>query len=92
MGGSMKPGLDESSTQDTLVVRDGDVYKKFSVVEEVFDPTPLKEELANLEVPKPTNQEVINLAKQGIIHPYYDPNIQQRIDWLKSKIAEMEAL
>lgn len=86
-----KPGLSTSSPDTTKIVKSGNVYKKYTVSEEVVDLTPLKAELAMLEAQtQPTDEELLISVKKGELHPYYDRNRQMRIDFLRLQISQWE--
>jgi hypothetical protein len=75
------------------ITRDGNIVTITTSQTEVFDIDVLKNELeAYLGEPEPTDKELIEAAKTNTPVFYYSPEKQNRIDWLKSKIAELEAL
>ncbi|OQB05360.1 MAG: hypothetical protein BWY21_02013 [Parcubacteria group bacterium ADurb.Bin216] len=75
------------------ITRDGNIVTITTSQTEVFDIDVLKNELeAYLSEPEPTDKELIEAAKTNTPVFYYSPEKQNRIDWLKSKIAELEAL
>jgi len=88
-----KPGLSDLSNETSKVIKDGNLYKKYSVLEEVIDLAPLKDRLASLEgETPPSDNEVLELAKRGETHPYYNPNRRFEIDGLKDQITKLESL
>jgi hypothetical protein len=75
------------------ITRDGNIVTITTSQTEVFDIDVLKNELeAYLSEPEPTDKELIEAAKTNTPVFYYSPEKQNRIDWLKSKIAELEVL
>ncbi|OQA82177.1 MAG: hypothetical protein BWY29_00956 [Microgenomates group bacterium ADurb.Bin238] len=70
------------------ITRDGDIItinRQRETIEQI-DLGVLQDELNSLqEMTKPETQEVLNLAKDGIIHPYYEPS-------RKLRIAEIEEI
>lgn len=56
------------------ITRDGDIITIKSEVTKVIDLAPLKAELAELEaIEEPSDEEILELAKQGMVHYFYDP-------------------
>jgi len=75
------------------IEKNGNIVTITTSQTEVFDIDVLKNELeAYLSEPEPTDKELIEAAKTNTPVFYYSPEKQNRIDWLKSKIAELEAL
>jgi len=71
------------------VVVEGDVVKKYKVVEEKIDLAPLKEELAILEAEKePTDEEVLQWGRDGRVHPYYENKL--RIEEIKFELEKWQ--
>ena len=73
------------------VVIEGDVVKKYRVMEEKVDIGVWKEELEMLEnMEEPDDGEVLDLAKQGLVHPYYDTYREERIKQIKDDLAKWQ--
>lgn len=55
------------------ITRDGDIVTIKKEVVEIVDLGALKAELASYEQQtKPTDKEVLEWAKDGLVHPYYE--------------------
>jgi len=68
---------------------DGDMVKKYKVIEEIIDLAPLKKELEVLETEKkPTDKEVLIWAKDGRVHPYYEN--RARIEEIKFELEKWQ--
>ena len=81
-----KPGLNDNSDKTVEIVKEGNKYYRYEVVETAVDLTPLERELSMLEtMPKPLDKEVLELAKKGIVHDYYSQR-GTRINQLKQEI------
>ena len=73
------------------ITRDGDIITIKSEVTRVIDLSELKAELAELEaVSEPSDEEILELAKQGIVNPHYD--LQKRIDHLRLEIEQWQKI
>lgn len=69
--------------------KDGKV-KITKVVEEIIDLPKLKEELKEMKtVKEPNDEELLEEAKQGMVHPYYE--IRDRREGLENYIKEVES-
>lgn len=73
------------------ITRDGDIITIKSEVVKTIDLGALKAELAELEaIEEPSDEEILALAKQGIVNPHYD--LQQRIDHLRLEIERWQKI
>jgi hypothetical protein len=74
-----------------IIERDGDIITIKSEVTRVIDLGKLRDELEALKgTPKPSDEEVLVLAKQGMTHVYYED--QQRIVELEEEIEKWQSL
>ena len=73
------------------ITRDGDIITIKSEVVKTIDLGALKAELAELEaIEEPSDEEILALAKQGIVNPHHD--LQQRIDYLRLEIERWQKI
>jgi hypothetical protein len=71
----------------------GNIITIRSETEETIDLGKLREQLSVLEnmVP-PTQEELLEIAQSGIVHPYYSPSRRNDIEELNRKISYYESL
>jgi len=73
------------------ITKDGDIVTITKTVVEKIDLKPLKDELASLEAEKmPSDKEVLEMAKQGFVHPYYDTYRTQRIEQIEQELTKWQ--
>lgn len=78
---------------EQIVEKDGDIVTITTTIVNVekIDLSQFKNELSSLEnMVKPTNEELLEYAKQGSVHSYYSVNRAERIKYLINKIKEVE--
>lgn len=74
---------------ETIIIKD-DIVTITKHIVETIDLKPLKDEMASLKAIKaPSDKEVLEMAKQGIIHPYYEYN-KDRITFLENELAKFK--
>jgi len=85
----LKTDLTKLVNTEQIVKVDENTAKRIRVVEEVIDLEALRQEKESLEaqlnIPEPTKEELIELGKG--VHPYYQPK-----DWIRKRIEEIEEL
>lgn len=86
-----KPGLqDNSQVTEKIEHLDNNTLRRYRVVEEFIDLTPLRIEKAQLEkvIPQPTDAELIEYGKT--VHPYYSVDKERNAKRLQeiNKILE----
>ena len=78
---------DLSKIKDKQVVKTKDSIITYEVVEKKIDLKAKREELEELKnITQPDDQEVLDLAKIGFVHPYYEKDKEERIKQLESEV------
>ena len=73
------------------IERDGNIVTITTTQTEVLDIEAMRSELELLEnEPQPTTEQIIEAMKNNIILFYYSPEKRNKVDWLKSRIIELE--
>ena len=73
------------------ITRDGDIITITREIIQTIDLGELKRELESYKAEsKPTDQEVLEMAKNGMVHPYYEN--QARIKFLEEEIKRWQSI
>ncbi len=73
------------------IIRDGDIITIIDEATQTIDLGELQRELDNLKTEtEPADQEVLEMAKNGLVHPYYEN--QARIKFLEEEIKRWQSI
>jgi len=65
---------------------EGDSLVTYSVVKSVIQLTEVRTRIEMLEIPLPSEKTLLENARLGIVHPYYQPGREAELADLKSKL------
>lgn len=81
----------DSKLKEIIVQKDEDTAIEYRVVKKTIDLGSLKDDLEGLEaMVEPSDKEVLELAKQGMVHHYYESDKDIKISELEEEIAKWQ--
>jgi len=79
--------IDLSKITEEQVVKTKDRIETYEVIRKVKDLKAIRQELKQLEeMPIPDDEVILDLAKEGYVHPYYEKYRKLRIEELKREV------